>query len=174
MTRGLMVVAALLSVTPAQAQMSVVPKTSKPAPPPSVPSNPAQSANNVLQYCVSETEVPPNNNYEIRGFCSGVIYSLMTLLDHDGVACVPEGVTVEQARRVVVRYVSARPERMHEYFISLAEGKPSGTRGPASQPISCHTCRTTHRGPSASRRRPFYLWAILCSPCQKLASTALR
>jgi Rap1a immunity proteins len=34
--------------------------------------------------------------------------------------CVPRGVTPEQSVRVVIQYLTARPDRLHEPFIALA------------------------------------------------------
>jgi hypothetical protein len=115
----LALVAALLVVTPAHAQMTVAPKDTSKSPPPAT-SAPWDSANYFLPYCVSETKIPPNYRYELRGFCSGVIYSIMVVMRQLKWACLPEEITVDQARGVAVRYISARPERMHEPFINLA------------------------------------------------------
>jgi hypothetical protein len=118
MIRWVMLVAALLAVTPAYAQMTVVPKDTSRPPSEAVPPN--VSANQILPYCVTDEQVPPNHQYETQGFCSGSIYTLMIALNEFKGACIPQGVSVDQAKRVVVRYVSARPERMHEYFLNLA------------------------------------------------------
>ena len=107
----------LVAVTPAHAQMSVVPKDTSKPPPETAPS--LQSANYILPFCVGDQEVPPNRNYAMQGYCEGIIYALGMALWNRNV-CAPQGVIVDQERRVVVRYISARPERMHEYFVYLA------------------------------------------------------
>jgi len=113
MTKWLMVVAALLAVTPAQAQTeSIVIDPSKPAAP-TTPSD--QSANYTLPYCEDQAQ----QDYR-RGLCVGAIYALVVVLVANQYACVPEGAAESQGRSVVVRYISARPERMHEPFLSLA------------------------------------------------------
>ena len=105
MVRWVMLVTALLAATPARAL-------------------PGWSANYILPHCVPETEFPPNGHYELKGFCTGIIYALVVAAYPHG-ACVPDDVTMDQAVRAVVRYVSARPERMHELFA------PSRIRGPS-------------------------------------------
>jgi hypothetical protein len=117
MIRRLTLVVALLAGTPAQAQ---VPKQDK-SKPPAEAVLPNLSANYILPFCVGKEQVPPNSNYEMRGYCAGMLYALSTELGDMKAACVPDGVTVDQAKRVVVKYMSARPERTHEYFIVLAE-----------------------------------------------------
>jgi hypothetical protein len=80
---------------------------------------PDWSANYILPYCVPATEFPPNGRYELKGFCKGIIYALVVAGYPHG-ACMPDDVTMDQAVRAVVRYVSARPDRMHELFALLA------------------------------------------------------
>src|SRR5215469_1021853 len=107
MIRGLILVAVLLAATPAHAQSSV----------PTAPGY-RQSANRFLPYCQLSDEDPPDGDYLLRGFCVGVIYALVNVLRPPAV-CVPAGVTADQATRVVVKYISARPLRTHERFIVL-------------------------------------------------------
>ena len=47
------------------------------------------------------------------GFVGGVVYAAPNV-------CLPQGVTNNQAVAVVVKYIEARPERMHEQFGDLA------------------------------------------------------
>lgn len=47
------------------------------------------------------------------GFIAGIGYAAASV-------CVPQGVTNNQAVAVVVKYIEARPERMHERFADLA------------------------------------------------------
>jgi hypothetical protein len=120
MTKWLMVVA-LLAVTPAHAQMSIVPKTPKSVErAPSAPSSSAYSANEILPYCVSAPETPPSYNYQMQGFCAGILLGLYVSSPHWGACIPPEVVTPSQLMRVAVRYISVRPERMHEPFALLA------------------------------------------------------
>jgi hypothetical protein len=58
MTKWLIVVAALLAVTPAKAEIEFY------------------SANHILQYCVSSEQIPPNGAYVMKGFCAGAIAAL--------------------------------------------------------------------------------------------------
>ena len=113
MARWLILVAALLAVMPAQAQTeSIVIDPSKPAAP-TTPSD--QSANYILPYCEDQAQ----QDYR-SGVCVGLIYAVVVVLTANKHACVPKGAAESQGRSVVVRYISARPERMHEPFLSLA------------------------------------------------------
>ena len=47
------------------------------------------------------------------GFVAGVVYAAPNL-------CLPQGLTNNQAVAVVIKYIEARPERMHENFGKLA------------------------------------------------------
>ena len=58
MVRWVMLVTALLAATPARAL-------------------PGWSANYILPHCVPETEFPPNGHYELKGFCTVIIYALV-------------------------------------------------------------------------------------------------
>ena len=53
-------------------------------------------------------------------------FSQMLVRDHSGVVdareiigCIPQGVTVEQAMAVVVKYLREHPERLHLKFVDL-------------------------------------------------------
>jgi hypothetical protein len=49
------------------------------------------------------------------GFIAGLIYEAA-----ETSFCLPRGVTYEQGVRLVVAYIEARPQRMHESFGNLA------------------------------------------------------
>jgi hypothetical protein len=51
-----------------------------------------------------------------EAFCGGEVWGLA----YASCASLPVGVTPEQVMRVVVRYIEARPQRMHEPFLPLA------------------------------------------------------
>ena len=54
-----------------------------------------------------------------RGQCSGFIAGL--IYEAAGTSlCMPSGVTYEQGVRIVIAYIEARPQRMHESFGNLA------------------------------------------------------
>jgi len=58
-----------------------------------------------------------------QGYCGGVVSSLMTLghdLSPGRRYCVGDGVTVEQATRVVIVYLERRPILLQEPFQALA------------------------------------------------------
>jgi Rap1a immunity proteins len=56
------------------------------------------------------------------GIVEGTIYEMSAwqLTTCPAFACLPKEITIEQAVRVVVAYIEARPERMHEQFTLLA------------------------------------------------------
>jgi hypothetical protein len=113
MARWLILVAALLAVMPAQAQTeSIVIDPSKPAAA-TTPSD--QSANYILPYCEDQAQ----QDYR-REWCVGAIYALVVVLNVSKHACVPKGAAESQGRSVLLRYISARPQRIHEPFLSLA------------------------------------------------------
>ena len=60
-----------------------------------------------------------SSNPFLEGACAGTIHALLAVGDFIGV-CQPEGVTVEQAIRVVIQYIDAEPALMHEGFDALA------------------------------------------------------
>jgi hypothetical protein len=86
------------------------------------------TANNVLPGCkkiVAEGErVKVDETVYLSGLCVGMIYAIAV---HDyagrgyaGCVDVPDEVTIQQEARTIVRYIEARPQRMHEPFIFLA------------------------------------------------------
>ena len=77
------------------------------------------SAKYVLPRCVIGAEHPSAEDWFRNGFCNGVVHTIFREGKQLGV-CVPDGVTLAQGKRVVVRYVSAKPQRMEEYFEDLA------------------------------------------------------
>jgi hypothetical protein len=105
MTKWLIAVAALLAVTPARAEVDKA------------------SANYILPHCTANAGSTPKGSAEealwdlwIEGYCSGIINALGKTVT----ACIPDEATTGQARKVIVKYISDRPARMHESFISLA------------------------------------------------------
>jgi hypothetical protein len=76
----------------------------------------ANSANAAMPGCREAEKYHSPNIYK-RGLCMGIV---STLLDLDPKICLPPSVTNFQAVRVVVKYIDARPERLHENFKALA------------------------------------------------------
>jgi hypothetical protein len=78
------------------------------------------SANYYLPGCKGwldrEKKVPGPVEALKEGLCAGFIEGLTYI----GTFCVPSGVTSGQVVAVVVKYIEARPERMHEQFGKLA------------------------------------------------------
>ena len=86
----------------------------------SAQSNPQTSANEMLPGCkglISE-KTPPLREALRQGRCAGYVAGLVYA--RSVFLCVPEGATPEQGVRVVIKYIEARPERMHEPFGKLA------------------------------------------------------
>ncbi|KRQ92548.1 Rap1a/Tai family immunity protein [Bradyrhizobium valentinum] len=59
----------------------------------------------------------PHNGYN-AGLCDGTINAVIFVKDD---ICMPEGVSREQATRVVVRYFEVHPERLHLEGVTLVE-----------------------------------------------------
>jgi Ssp1 endopeptidase immunity protein Rap1a len=74
------------------------------------------SANAAMPGCREAENYHSPNIYK-RGLCMGIV---STLLDLDPKICLPPSVTNFQAVRVVVKYIDARPARLHESFKALA------------------------------------------------------
>jgi hypothetical protein len=55
-----------------------------------------------------------------QGLCGGIVQTILFFGRTNFNVCMPEGVTMGQAIRVVVAYIDQRPERMHERFETLA------------------------------------------------------
>jgi hypothetical protein len=78
-----------------------------------IPASAQSSANEMLSGCT-----PPLREALRQGRCAGYVAGLVYA--RSVFLCVPEGATPEQGVRVVVKYIEARPERMHEPFGKLA------------------------------------------------------
>jgi len=80
-----------------------------------------ESANYWLPFC---RQVAKGNFYQGDAFrnggCAGIITGLLFLGRSAGVFCRPDGVTVEQAVRVVVQFLDQHPARTNENFNALA------------------------------------------------------
>jgi hypothetical protein len=92
------------------------------------------SANFMMHGCRDGLSGDPNKTaFFNAGLCAGAVDAIVFA---GSVECVelqkgnltgfvrgidpPKGFTVEQAMRIVVKYIDARPERMHELFFGLA------------------------------------------------------
>jgi Rap1a immunity proteins len=85
---------------------------------------PEYSANAVLPNCKAFIGEATVNNVA-AAYCNGMM-NMLTFLgpgrDRSFGQCmqIPKGATNQQIARVIVRYVEARPQRMHENFSQLA------------------------------------------------------
>ena len=79
-----------------------------------------RSANEMLSGCkgLIGDKTPPLREALRQGRCAGYVAGLVYA--RSVFLCVPEGATPEQGVRVVIKYIEARPERMHEPFGKLA------------------------------------------------------
>jgi hypothetical protein len=81
------------------------------------------SANLMLPGCKTALTAQVDRSF-LAGMCVGYVRAIavFTATPRDSVLCTdpPAGVTPEQMIGVVVRYVEARPQRMHEPFMWLA------------------------------------------------------
>ena len=90
------------------------------------------SANAIMPGCRASLSNQYNDQLEaiMAGVCVGTVNGLIfeasvleqmsARVPHTEVFCAPEEVTIDQALRVVVAYIDAHPERMHERFPLLA------------------------------------------------------
>jgi len=85
---------------------------------------PDMSANSMFFGCRAFAEGQMSvKSLSLANFCSGVVHGLAYLsnsLPPDFRSCVPETSNAQQKARVVVKYIEANPERMHEHFELLA------------------------------------------------------
>ena len=88
--------------------------------PASTQSDAQSSANEMLSGCkgLIGDKTPPLREALRQGRCAGYVAGLVYA--RSVFLCVPEGATPEQGVRVVIKYIEARPERMHEPFGKLA------------------------------------------------------
>jgi hypothetical protein len=81
-----------------------------------------RSANAILPFCKNFNE--KNSRDFGKGYCAGAVAGMMLVaggsVGRPWCAAIPDEVTVSQTVRVVVRYIEARPNRMHESFTKLA------------------------------------------------------
>jgi Rap1a immunity proteins len=79
------------------------------------------SANFLLPGCKGwldrEKKLPAPDEALVQGFCAGFVVGLVY---GAGGNCQPKGVTHNQSIAVVIKYIEARPERIHEPFVVLA------------------------------------------------------
>jgi hypothetical protein len=85
-----------------------------------MPASAQSSANEMLSGCkgLIGDKTPPLREALRQGRCAGYVAGLVYA--RSVFLCVPEGATPEQGVRVVIKYIEARPERMHEPFGKLA------------------------------------------------------
>ena len=78
------------------------------------------SANYVMLGC-RQAIIPGNfQNPMLQDICFGRVAGVWDMAQTAGWVCGPNSTILEQALRIVVQYVDARPARMHERFTTLA------------------------------------------------------
>jgi hypothetical protein len=77
------------------------------------------SANFMVPHCRALV-ARESSNFLFQGVCVGTIDSLQYVRPLMGCADIPNGVTADEAINVIIRYIEARPGRMHELFKALA------------------------------------------------------
>jgi len=75
----------------------------------------ALSANAMMQGCRNFMAESPQDRFT-QGRCFGAVTALVEF----GGPCPPSGGTMDQAVRIVITYIDARPARSHEEFNDLA------------------------------------------------------
>jgi Rap1a immunity proteins len=78
----------------------------------------ADSANEVMKGCRAFIDLRLSEIF-YQGICSGAVMALLQFDSSFGI-CFPGDSTVNQAVRVVVAYIDAKPARLHENFNRLA------------------------------------------------------
>jgi hypothetical protein len=87
------------------------------------------SANYMLPYCrAAANNQPPalTSDAIMQGMCVGIVDAIDFVLsefppdEKEFSSCPPTDVTLKQALEAVIKYIDARPERMHENFKTLA------------------------------------------------------
>ena len=71
------------------------------------------------KYIAEESALKVDEKIYLAGRCAGIIHVISQPFVN-GCANIPAQATMQQVMRVVVRYIEARPERMHESFMNLA------------------------------------------------------
>jgi len=76
-------------------------------------------------YILAACKEKPTESQWKQGICVGQIQALYLLAFSDHLApkgkyCPPDGVTINQARLVVIKYIEDKPEQLHLPFLSLA------------------------------------------------------
>jgi hypothetical protein len=74
--------------------------------------SPVQTGNDLLRICQSD-------NLFDRGVCGGFITAVSQMAQGADQACYFEGVTLEQAKDVVMHYLSSNPETRHRRAVVL-------------------------------------------------------
>jgi hypothetical protein len=82
------------------------------------------SANSAFLGCKAfvENRATSTRLVNTAGFCAGVVHGLAyvgEILPPEYQSCVPSTSTARQLARVIISYIEARPERMHEDFRML-------------------------------------------------------
>jgi hypothetical protein len=97
--------------------------------------SPSYSANTMLPYCKALiSEGVQATNAVAASYCGGMLAMLSYLApslgpDYSWMCMrIPKSATIAQIARVVVRYIEARPERMHESFFQLTVEAGHSTR----------------------------------------------
>ncbi len=75
--------------------------------------SPLQNGNDLLRICQSADIFD-------RGVCGGFVTAAGQVVQIAGKGCFADGVTLEQSRDVVVKYLKDHPEARHEAAVSLA------------------------------------------------------
>ena len=79
------------------------------------------SANHLLPGCQAFIERSNTTSDFLQGTCAGQVDGVLSMQQVFGTICMPNSVTVGQAVRVVIQFITARPARMHENFSLLVQ-----------------------------------------------------
>ena len=85
-----------------------------------MPASAADPANLILPGCKVFLSATTPMEHLSAGRCMGMVEGIAFMGFTEHLFCTPKEVTSGQALTVVIRYIEARPERMHEDFQKLA------------------------------------------------------
>jgi hypothetical protein len=78
------------------------------------------SANYLLPACKALVSSSTKESLMLQGFCGGMVSGIAVMAQVPKAVCIPDAASALQMVRVVVQYLEARPNRLHERFEGLA------------------------------------------------------
>lgn len=82
----------------------------------------ALTGNELLKYCEEGNNEALKVHFQSNAFCLGYVTGASEGLfyaDNRNVVCFSDGVTVEQLKKVVMKYLNDNPQKLHESYVPL-------------------------------------------------------